>query len=214
MIISREIKLKSPGAPLKGVLSVPENPVGLVIFAHGSGSSRFSPRNTFVSNELNADNIATLLMDLLTEEEEADRANVFNISLLSGRLVAATKWVRSSPELENLPIGYFGASTGAAAALAAAAESPDAVKAVVSRGGRPDLAMESLSRVGSPTLLIVGGADYDVIGMNRVAFDKIKAEKNLAVIPGATHLFEESGALKAVSDLASAWFVKYFTVKK
>ena len=200
--------MKIDGVSLKGILSVPSPARGLVIFAHGSGSGRMSPRNSFVANELNGKGFATLLMDLLTEEE-ADRANVFNIDLLSRRLVRSTEWSRSEPLVADLPIGYFGASTGAAAALEAAAKNQGVVKAVVSRGGRPDLAMKALPAVLSPTLLIVGGADFTVLEMNELALKEIRSAKYLAVIPGATHLFEESGALEKVAALASDWFSRY-----
>lgn len=206
---SREVIIKSGMVSLKGILTIPDSPKGLIIFAHGSGSGRLSPRNNFVAAELNRSGFATLLLDLLSPKEEADRLNVFDINLLSRRLLAATEWSLSDPGLADLPIGYFGASTGAAAAIVAAAEIPEAVKAVVSRGGRPDLAAESLRIVHSPTLLIVGGADYDVLGLNKEALLLIPSEKHLAVIPGATHLFEEPGALEEVAVLAVDWFSRY-----
>ncbi|HZP81330.1 MAG TPA: alpha/beta fold hydrolase [Chthonomonadaceae bacterium] len=200
---------------LDGDLTIPEGEVrGIVLFAHGSGSSRNSPRNKYVAQLLNEDGCATLLMDLLTREEEAideqTRHLRFDIGLLAGRLVGATDWLRDNPLTQNLPIGYFGASTGAAAALVAAAERPDVIRAVVSRGGRPDLAIEALPRVQAPTLLIVGGEDRPVIPLNQQAFKQLsRAEKRLEIVPGATHLFEEEGALEEVARLASDWFVRY-----
>lgn len=183
---------------------------GLVVFAHGSGSSRFSARNRQVAEALHAHGIATILLDLLRPEEESDRSKVFDLELLSGRLVRATVWVRDQTELAALPLGYFGASTGAGAALMAAAELPGRLAAVVSRGGRPDLAGERLHRVRSPTLLIVGSADEVVLDLNRAALGELRTEAELAVIPGATHLFEQPGALEEVSRLAAEWFSRYF----
>jgi dienelactone hydrolase len=191
---------------LKGALELPANPLGLVIFAHGSGSSRFSPRNNFVAGGLRVRGLGTLLFDLLTETEAADRRNVFDIPLLARRVIEAVKWAKVDSDVGALPIGLFGASTGAAAALVAAAEAPQAVQAVVSRGGRPDLAGEALPRVRAATLLIVGGADYGVIELNEAAFSELVCEKRLEIVPGATHLFEESGALEAVVELARDWF--------
>jgi putative phosphoribosyl transferase len=190
---------------LDGVLELPAGAKGLVVFAHGSGSSRHSPRNTFVAKCLQNRGLGTLLFDLLTEEEAADRRAVFNISLLATRVGEAVRWTREQ-EIRSLPIGLFGASTGAAAALAAAAEIPSDVSAVVSRGGRPDLAGPVLPRVGAPTLLIVGGADYGVIELNRQAFRALKCDKRLEIVPRATHLFQEPGTLARVIDLAGAWF--------
>ncbi len=195
---------------LMGDLAVPEGAGGVVLFAHGSGSSRFSPRNRFVAGELQGAGLATLLMDLLTSEEEAvdlmTRQYRFDIGMLAERLIGATHWLREDPRTRGFPIGYFGSSTGAAAALIAAAEEPEGVGAVVSRGGRPDLAMEHLPRVRAPTLLIVGGNDAPVIRMNREAMGRLSAEKRLDIVPGATHLFEEPGALEEVARLAADWF--------
>jgi len=180
-----------------------------VIFAHGSGSSRLSPRNRGVAGRLNRAKLGTLLFDLLTEEEERDRRNVFDIALLAERLVAVTRWARRSEEEGSLPIGYFGASTGAAAALRAAASLGAEIGAVVSRGGRPDLAAERLAEVTAPTLLIVGGADRQVLELNGDAAKLLRCEHEVAVVPGATHLFEEPGALERVAELATAWFSRH-----
>jgi putative phosphoribosyl transferase len=194
-------------------LGLPENASALVLFAHGSGSSRHSPRNRYVADALGEGEIATLLLDLLTPQEEAvDRttgALRFDIGLLARRLVAATQWVRERPALRDLRVAYFGASTGAAAALVAAATLPDQIVAVVSRGGRPDLAGQYLRDVRAPTLLIVGGADYPIIDFNRRASAQMSAERELVVVPRATHLFEEPGALEEVSRLSLAWFQRY-----
>jgi len=203
-----EIELAA-GLRLAGDLRLPEPAAGLVIFAHGSGSSRLSPRNRQVAEALNESGFATLLFDLLTSEEELDRANVFDIGLLAERLLAVTGWVRAEVDIGGLPIGYFGASTGAAAALRAAARLGDEVRAVVSRGGRPDLAAESLEAVASPTLLIVGGADWQVLELNEGAAKLLRCEHEVAVVPGATHLFEEPGALERVAELAAAWFSRH-----
>lgn len=184
---------------------MPDDAIGLVVFAHGSGSSRHSPRNRFVAEELNREGLATLLFDLLTPHEEIDRANVFDIPLLGDRLAGVTSWVRAEPGLERMPIGYFGASTGAGAALWAAAQQ-EAIVAVVSRGGRPDLAHERLGSVTAPTLLIVGGRDPTVEAINREAQKQLRAESRLVIVPGATHLFEEPGALEEVARLAGEWF--------
>ncbi len=191
---------------LDGTLSVPAGAKGLVIFAHGSGSSRLSPRNTRVAQGFNERRLATLLFDLLTEREAADRANVFDIPLLSARMVEAIGWARKDGEIADLPIGLFGASTGAAAALVAAAKAPNDVAAVVSRGGRPDLAGSYLPRVRASTLLIVGGADFGVIELNQQALADLTCTKHLEIIPGATHLFEEPGTLDQVVELAGCWF--------
>ena len=182
---------------------------GLVVFAHGSGSSRFSPRNRQVAGALQRRGLATLLLDLLRPEEEDDRANVFDIELLAERLVVATRWAAEEADLNGLPVGYFGASTGAGGALVAAAVLPARVSAVVSRGGRPDLAGASLPKVRAPTLLIVGGRDEVVLGLNRQAQASLGGLAELAVIPGATHLFEEAGALEDVSRLAADWFERH-----
>jgi pimeloyl-ACP methyl ester carboxylesterase len=199
-------------AVLPGDLVVPEGAIGLVLFAHGSGSSRHSPRNRLVAETLNSVQIGTLLMDLLTPEEETfDRATGelrFNIRLLADRLIAAIDWLRSGPAA-TLRLGLFGASTGAAAALVAAAERPEDVSAVVSRGGRPDLAAAALTRVRAPTLLIVGSLDPVVLELNQDVLDALASEKRLVVVPGATHLFEEAGALEEVARLAAEWFTRH-----
>lgn len=197
---------------LEGALGVPEGAGGVVLFAHGSGSSRHSPRNNFVARFLRDAGLATLLIDLLTRDEDMDYETRFDIPLLARRLRAATGWLLDETETKNLRIGYFGASTGSAAALMASVVSGgegDNIGAIVSRGGRPDLAMEALPEVTAPTLLIVGGLDGAVIEMNRTAFDMMKAEKELLIIPGATHLFEEQGALEQVARNAARWFKKY-----
>ncbi len=206
---TREVRI--PAAGIVGDLVVPDRPVGLVVFAHGSGSSRFSPRNRQVARVLNDRGLATLLLDLLRRDEERDRDTVFDIALLSKRLVAATTWARSQPDLAELGIGYFGASTGAAAALSAAAELGNDVAAVVSRGGRPDLAAGRLAEVAAPVLLIVGGQDEVVAELNREARRRLRGPSELAVVPGATHLFEEPGALEAVSRLAGDWLERYLS---
>jgi putative phosphoribosyl transferase len=195
---------------LEGNLSVPPAAGGIVLFAHGSGSSRLSPRNNMVARALQEKNIATLLFDLLTETEANNRANVFDIPLLAERLLAATGWLAGDRVTGAMPVGYFGASTGAAAALIAAAQSDRPIAAVVSRGGRPDLAQEALDKVNSPTLLIVGGNDPEVLALNRAAFEQLRCEKALEVVPHATHLFEEPGALEDVMRLAAQWFARHF----
>lgn len=194
---------------LEGSLALPGQAQGLVVFAHGSGSSRFSPRNNFVAQMLREAGIGTLLMDLLTEEEDAVYRTRFNIDLLTERLLLATKWLQEQPRTKGLVIGYFGASTGAAAALKAAAAVGSKIGAVVSRGGRPDLAEEALARVQSPTLLIVGGHDDIVIELNREAYARLRGKKQLVIVPGATHLFEEPGTLEEVARLATDWFKQY-----
>jgi pimeloyl-ACP methyl ester carboxylesterase len=194
---------------LPGLLTVPEGAKGIVVFAHGSGSSRLSPRNTRVARALNKAQLATLLFDLLLPYEAEDRRNVFDIPLLATRLEEALVWLKGEEVLALLSVGLFGASTGAAAALVAASRQPDQVSAVVSRGGRPDLAAGALSRVKAPTLLIVGGRDDLVIDLNERALDELKCEKRLEIVPGATHLFEEPGTLDAVISLAAAWFVRF-----
>jgi putative phosphoribosyl transferase len=199
----------APGVVLNGDLWLPEDATGLVIFAHGSGSSRLSPRNREVAASLNERGLATLLFDLLSDEEAAQRAKVFDIELLAARLVAVTRWALSEPGVEELPLGYFGASTGAAAALCAAAELSSGISAVVSRGGRPDLAASMLADVRAPTLLIVGGADWQVLQLNEDAAKLLRCQHELAVVPGATHLFEEPGALERVAGLASHWFLTH-----
>ena len=198
-----------PPVGLEGLLGIPAAATGIVLFAHGSGSGRLSPRNNFVAERLRDSGLATLLLDLLTVAEEADRRNVFDIALLSQRLQAATAWVRQDPQTAHLAIGYFGASTGAAAALVAAATEGGRIAAVVSRGGRPDLAGLALPQVKAPTLLIVGGDDDVVLGLNRAAFAELHCEKQLSVVPGATHLFEEPGALEAVVEHARGWFLAH-----
>lgn len=197
---------------LEGDLAVPEGAQGIVLFAHGSGSSRLSPRNRQVAQVLREAGLATLLFDLLTVEEDAVYENRFDIELLTGRLLEATRWITSQAELQDLQRGYFGASTGAAAALRAAARPEAGVKAVVSRGGRPDLAMSHLGRVTAPTLLIVGEYDDVVIELNQQAYDALgSASKELTIVPGATHLFEEPGALEQVAQHARQWFLRYLT---
>lgn len=196
---------------LPGILSIPEKATGIVLFVHGSGSSRLSSRNQYVAGMLHEAGIATLLFDLLQESEEEDRRKVFDIELLAGRLQEAADWVRQQPQTLALNLGYFGASTGAAAALVAAARKPDGVKAVVSRGGRPDLARDDLPGVSAPTLLIVGGDDEPVIEMNREALELVRCEKQLEIIPQATHLFPEPGALEEVARLARDWFSRYLS---
>lgn len=195
-----------PPLGLEGELRLPAVPFGLVVFAHGSGSSRHSPRNRRVAAALADAGLATLLFDLLTVVEAGDRDNVFDIDLLADRLVNAIDWVGLQPELSALPLGLFGASTGAAAALIAAARRPEAVAAVVSRGGRPDLAEAAAGRVRAPTLLIVGGDDTPVIGLNRLAQARLRCPNRLEIVPGASHLFEEPGALEAVTRLTIDWF--------
>lgn len=196
---------------LEGLLVIPPGAEGLVIFAHGSGSGRFSPRNNFVARRLEELGLATLLLDLLSEEEEADRANVFDIGLLASRVIEAARWAKAMPELSRLPIGYFGASTGGGAALAAAAMEPALVSAVVSRGGRPDLAGDALDRVEAPTLMLVGSRDPQVLDLNRWAMERMQCRVELIVVPGAGHLFEEPGALDLVVARAGRWFVQHAT---
>jgi putative phosphoribosyl transferase len=192
-----------------GTLTVPTEASGVVVFAHGSGSSRNSPRNRWVAEFLNGAGFATYLFDLLTPAEQAERSNVFDIDLLGRRLADATRWVTDQPDVRDLPVGYFGASTGAGAALWAASESDLDVRAVVSRGGRPDLAGERLCRVTAPTLLVVGGRDSRVLTLNWRAARQLRAESRVAVVPGASHLFEEPGTLDAVAELARDWFSEH-----
>jgi dienelactone hydrolase len=202
--------VRIPPHGLEGTLAVPAGAAcGLVLFAHGSGSSRLSPRNAAVAAALRGAGLATLLFDLLSEAEAADRANIFDIPLLGGRLASATAWTRAEPRTNALPIGYFGASTGAAAALVAAARPDMTVGAVVSRGGRPDLAGDALPLVRAPTLLIVGGADTAVLALNRTAKRALRCESRLEIVPGATHLFEEPGAVEQVVALARNWFLRH-----
>lgn len=202
---------------LTGDLAIPQGAHGIVLFAHGTGSSRLSPRNRFVAKDLRDHGLATLLIDLLTPEEEQAEALTghlrFNIDLLAERLAGLTEWVAHHPETSRLGIGYFGASTGAAAALMAAAAQPEGIQAIVSRGGRPDLAGPALPLVKAPTLLIVGGEDHPVIPLNEQAYAQLHVEKRLNIIPGATHLFEEPGALQAVARLAREWFVDHLQAR-
>ena len=213
--IEQAVTISAHGVILDGDLSVPPNAVGLVVFAHGSGSSRRSPRNRQVAEVLHQRRLATLLFDLLTPDEvavdEVTRHLRFDIGFLATRLVDVTDWIGTQAIVADLPIGYFGASTGAAAALVAAASRPAAVRAVVSRGGRPDLAMPALERVQAPTLLIVGGADYDVIPLNDRAYRQLRSPKELVLVDRATHLFEERGAIEQVSQLAADWFERHLS---
>jgi len=194
---------------LPGQLCTGSNFMGLVVFVHGSGSSRLSPRNAYVATALNKHRLATLLFDLLTDTEAADRGKVFDIELLTSRLCEALAWVGTRSDLAGLRLGLFGASTGAAAALSAAAQQPERVAAVVSRGGRPDLATGELARVKAPTLLIVGADDLEVLRLNRIALQGLQCQRRLEVVPGATHLFEEPGALAVVAALAGKWFTEH-----
>src|SRR5438270_2830013 len=211
-----EVQIQAGRAVLSGNLTIPENATGIVLFAHGSGSSRHSPRNQFVAHTINDAGLGTLLFDLLTQDEDATdtwtREHRFNIGLLAQRLVHATKWAKQQEETRDLRIGYFGSSTGGAAALVAATELPQDIGAVVSRGGRPDLAGDALPKVEAPTLLIVGGSDDIVIELNDMARDQMRCEVKLEIVPGATHLFEEPGTLEKVAKLASDWFVNHIGV--
>ena len=208
-----EVQIPAGRAVLAGNLAIPDGAVALVLFAHGSGSSRHSPRNQFVARTLNDAGLATLLFDLLTPEEEAIDMRTgdlrFNIGLLAERLVHATNWAKQQDETRDLRTGYFGSSTGGAAALVAAVDIPQDVDAIVSRGGRPDLAGDALPKVQAPSLLIVGGNDDIVIELNEMARDQMRCEVKLEIVPGATHLFEEPGALEKVAKLASDWFVSH-----
>lgn len=197
------------GAIVEGILRIPYTPRGIVLFAHGSGSGRHSPRNNYVAGVLRRASIATLLFDLLTEEEDSIYENRFNIELLTERLLNATRWVQKYPDTKNLRLGYFGASTGTASALKAAARIGPDIKAIVSRGGRPDLAMDEITKVKAPTLLIVGENDPEVITLNQVACKALNTTKKLEIVQGATHLFEETGTLEKAAELASEWFRKY-----
>lgn len=208
-VARREVMVPLAHAALPGLLDLPEQPHGLVVFAHGSGSGYRSPRNAMVSEHLNQHGMATLRFDLLTATEGEQRALVFDVALLAARLREATAWSALQPGLEGLPLGYFGASTGAAAALVVAADRNAPVRAVVSRGGRPDLAGNCLPRVTAPTLLIVGGRDDRVVGMNGEALEHLSGPKRLVIVPGATHLFEEPGALEQVAELAAGWFDRF-----
>jgi putative phosphoribosyl transferase len=203
------VRMPADTVTLEGELILPPGVQGVVVFAHGSGSSRHSPRNVFVARALQSAGLGTLLFDLLTRAEDTDYETRFDIALLTRRLIAATHWLQQQPQTKTLAIGYFGASTGAAAALQAAATLGSAIKAVVSRGGRPDLAGAALAQVSAPSLLIVGGEDHVVINLNRQAYARLHGEKQLVIVPGATHLFEEPGTLEEVARLASQWFMKH-----
>ncbi len=205
-----DVSVNADGIELPGILTVPGDARGVVLFAHGSGSSRFSSRNQFVATTLVQRRCATLLFDLLTDAEASDRSNVFDIALLGRRVIEAAKWLRQRDDIENLPLGFFGASTGAAAALVAAAELGDDVTTVVSRGGRPDLAGDALPKVTAPTLLIVGSCDETVLELNRDAQSRMTSETRLDVIEGATNLFEEPGTLEEASQTAGTWFETKF----
>jgi putative phosphoribosyl transferase len=214
-MIHQEIAVRIPvgGVTVDGNLNMPSDAIGVVLFAHGSGSSRFSPRNQYVARQFNKVKIGTLLFDLLTnEEDQEDLASgeySFNIGLLAERLIAVTEWLKKDPQTNNCAFGYFGASTGAAAALIAAAKLPNDIAAVVSRGGRPDLAANYLPQVRAPTLLLVGRLDSEVIELNMQAMEQMSAEKKLITIPGATHLFEEPGTLEEVAKLSADWFLRH-----
>ena len=207
--LTADVQIPAGHVHLEGTLDLPIDSSRIVLFAHGSGSSRFSPRNRFVAKELSQCGIGTLLLDLLTEGEDVAYQNRFDIDLLSRRLNCVIDWLNTRPELKNASVGLFGASTGAAAALEAAAGNPGKIRAVVSRGGRPDLADEHLHLVCCPTLLIVGGRDEEVLELNDAAFRNLTCEKQLRVVPGATHLFEEPGKLEEVAHLAAEWFERY-----
>jgi putative phosphoribosyl transferase len=207
--IKKLIQLPINNETLEGMLVIPSQAKGMVLFAHGSGSSRLSPRNNFVAAVLQRAGIGTLLIDLLTEDEDKVYETRFDIDLLTRRLIAIMHWLQKQPETKDLTRGIFGASTGAAAALRAAAHLKNNIRALVLRGGRPDLASEVLEKVVSPTLLIVGGNDYGVIELNKLAYKRLQCEKKLEIIPGATHLFEEKGALEKVAQLAANWFERY-----
>lgn len=203
------VKITKGNLLLEGILGLPTGASGVVVFAHGSGSGRFSPRNNFVAHHLQQNQFATLLLDLLTEDEADDRHKMFNINLLTDRLLLVKAWLGADTRTAHLGIGYFGASTGAGAALQAAARDPSNINAVVSRGGRPDLAEPYLSRVTAPTLLIVGSYDFPVIEMNQGAYELLTSEKQLIIVPGATHLFEEPGTLEQAAEQAGKWFLRY-----
>jgi pimeloyl-ACP methyl ester carboxylesterase len=209
-----EIDIPLSAVTLKGDLVIPENAAGIVIFSHGSGSSRFSTRNRAVAEYIQKQNIGTLLFDSLTEEEDQIYENRFNIDLLAIRLIETTEWLRTYKEAVDLPLSYFGASTGAASALRAAAYFGDTIKAVVSRGGRPDMALGALNQVKAPTLLIVGGMDIPIIEMNKFAFDELQSVKEMKIIPGATHLFEEPGKLHEVATSAISWYKRHLVKKE
>ena len=204
------VRLTRGALSLEGVLGLPAQALGIVVFAHGSGSGRFSPRNNFVARHLQQGRVATLLIDLLTSDEAEDRRKVFDIGLLADRVLWAKAWLEQDARTKGLGLGYFGASTGAGAALQAAARDPSSIRAVVSRGGRPDLAEPYLPSVTAPTLLIVGGEDFPVIQMNQDAFAQLTCPKKLVIVPGATHLFEEPGTLEEVAEHALSWFQQHF----
>lgn len=210
--LEKAVEIRVSDVVLEGDLYIPQGAKGIVLFAHGSGSSRHSPRNRYVAGVLQKEGMATLLIDLLTKKEDSVYETRFNIDLLVSRLLEITEWLKAQEETKVLSIGYFGASTGAAAALKAAARSPIEISAVVSRGGRPDLAESALDKVDAPTLLIVGGDDSVVIELNQVAYRKLNAPKELVIVPGATHLFEEPGTLEEVARLATRWFEKHFPI--
>jgi len=207
--VERLVHVPADGVTLEGALVIPREARGVVLFAHGSGSSRHSPRNNYVARVLQDEALGTLLIDLLTEREDATYETRFDIDLLARRLTATTEWLGEQPATQHLDMGYFGASTGAAAALRAAADVGSRIKAIVSRGGRPDMAESALDRVQAPTLLIVGGRDDVVIELNQRAFERLRGVKELVIVPGATHLFEEPGALEEVARLAARWFGRY-----
>lgn len=209
--INTAVRIPAGKVILQGSLGIPENAKAIVIFAHGSGSSRLSKRNLQVAAFLQQNKLGTLLFDLLTPEEDRHYENRFNIDLLSGRLAAVTEWVRTQPATNNYPLAYFGASTGAAAALKAAADLPYNICAIVSRGGRPDLVLHDLQKITTPALLIVGSLDPDVLELNRKALAALRCEKKLEIITGATHLFEEPGALETVAELAALWFNRHIS---
>lgn len=212
-MMNKQLEIRLEQVTLPGELALPENASRLVVFSHGSGSSRFSPRNNFVAQQLQRRGIATFLFDLLTEEEDHDYSQRFNIELLSQRLVMVTRQLLKQAEIKNLSIGYFGASTGAASALIAASVLGIRIRAVVSRGGRPDLAMDHLSKIKTPTLLIVGELDIEVIKMNEAALQRLAGIKQLEIVEGASHLFEETGTLERVAELSSEWFLQYLPEK-
>ncbi|EIA10583.1 dienelactone hydrolase family protein [Flavobacterium frigoris] len=209
-----EIDIPLTSVTLKGDLVIPENATAIVVFSYGSGSSRFSNRNRMLAELIQKQNIGTLLFDLLTEEEDQVYANRFNVDLLVSRLIETTEWLMGYDSAKDLHIGYFGANTGAASALRAAAYFGDNIKAVVSRSGRPDLALSALHQVTTPTLLIVGGMDVPVIGMNKMAFDELDTVKEMKIVTGASHLFDEAGKLLEVADLAITWYKKYLVIKE
>jgi dienelactone hydrolase len=218
MVDEETVDIPLPGARISGTLRIPERAIGIVLFAHGSGSSRFSPRNRRVAGGLEQARLATFLIDLLSEREEREDSRTgelrFDIPLLAERLLAASVWLQTDERTASLDLGYFGASTGAGAALVAASERPERVKAIVSRGGRPDLAGKALRRVAAPTLLIVGERDPVVLDLNRRAEEELAAETRIEIVPGATHLFEEPGALDLVAELARDWFVLHLSGRR